>query len=176
MLSWLVMESSATLTDFLSRAPMFGGLETRTRSRITEMLRAAAYPENTVVVREGEAGLCMYIVREGEVALYQQGGDVLVRIARLGVGDCFGEMAIIDIQPRSATVITECPCVLYSLTNRDLYTLYHEDMPGYVMVIQNLCRELSRRLRRADARITESAAAARDVTTQIGVSQRVAIR
>ncbi len=163
-----------TLNDFLSAIPLFGGLESHTRDRIIGMLRAEEYSEHAVVVREGEPGRCMYIVREGEVVLYRQGEGIMVRIARLGEGECFGEMAIIDVQARSATVIAERPCVLYSLTNRDLYMLYREDMPGYVMLIQNLCRELSRRLRRADARITESAAAAGDETTQIVVSRRVA--
>ncbi len=98
----------------------------------------------------------MYVVRAGEVELYRRGREgAAIRIARLGVGECVGEMAIIDVQPRSATLIAGEPTVLYSLTNHDLYTLYQQDLRGYVMLIQNVCRELSRRLRRADATITE---------------------
>jgi CRP-like cAMP-binding protein len=162
------MQDVGELKAFLSGIAIFGGLEDATLDRIIAMLRWEEHPLGSVVVREGENGFSMYVVRSGEVALYRKGSaDAAIRMARLGPGECFGEMAIIDIQARSATVIVEQSAVLYSLTNRDLYTLYHEDMPGYVMVIQNLCRELSRRLRRADARITQTADQARDETTQI---------
>jgi hypothetical protein len=47
----------------------------------------------------------------------------------------------------------ERAALLYSLSNRDLYALYQEDVPGYVMLLQNLCRELSRRLRVTNRRL-----------------------
>ena len=57
----------------------------------------------------------------------------------------------------SASVQVEKPATLYRLTNKDLYRLYQEDVQSYVMVIQNLARELSRRLRKAEQRICEMA-------------------
>ncbi|MBI5538331.1 MAG: cyclic nucleotide-binding domain-containing protein [Deltaproteobacteria bacterium] len=162
------MEDLGELKNFLSNIAIFGGLEEATLDRIVGMLRWEEHPKGSVVVREGENGFSMYVVRSGEVALYRKGSRATdVRMARLGPGEFFGEMAIIDVQARSASVVVEEPAILYSLTNRDLYTLYQSDMPGYVMVIQNLCRELSRRLRRADARITQTADQASDETTQI---------
>jgi CRP/FNR family transcriptional regulator, cyclic AMP receptor protein len=162
------MQDSEQLKAFLSGIAIFGGLEDSTLDRMVSMLRVQEYPLDAVVVQEGEIGLSMYVVRSGQVVLYRKGsGQPAIRIARLGPGECFGEMAIIDIQARSATVVVERPAVLYSLTNRDLFRLYTDDMPGYVMLIQNLCRELSRRLRKADAKITQVADAAGDETTQI---------
>ena len=79
-----------------------------------------------------------------------------------------GEMTLIDVQPRSATVRVEQPATLYALTNKDLYGLYQNDVAGYVMVLQNICRELSRRLRQADGRICENADSTGDESTQIG--------
>jgi CRP/FNR family transcriptional regulator, cyclic AMP receptor protein len=162
------MQDVGELKVFLSSIAIFGGLEDATLDRIAAMLRWEEHPKGSVVVREGENGFAMYVVHSGEVALYRKGSArAAIRMARLGPGECFGEMAIIDVQARSASVVVEEPAILYSLTNRDLYTLYQNDMPGYVMVIQNLCRELSRRLRRADARITQTADQASDETTQI---------
>jgi CRP-like cAMP-binding protein len=74
-------------------------------------------------------------------------------MVRMGVGEFFGEMTLIDVQKRSATVVVEKPALLFSLGNRDLYTLYQEDVPGYVMILQNLARELSRRLRVTNQRL-----------------------
>jgi CRP/FNR family transcriptional regulator, cyclic AMP receptor protein len=150
------MDVHAELIAYLPTIPIFGGLDAKTLTRIVGMLRCEQLPEHAVIVREGDTGTAMYIVRSGRVALYQQSTtETPVLIARLGPGECFGEMTIIDVQPRSATVVAEQPSVLYSLTNRDLYTLYVEDMPGYVMLIQNLCRELSRRLRKANTRVAQ---------------------
>ena len=64
-------------------------------------------------------------------------------------------MTLIEMQNRSATVVTESPTVLYELTARQLYTYYKTDMQAYVLVLQNINRELCRRLRRADKRIAD---------------------
>jgi CRP-like cAMP-binding protein len=76
-------------------------------------------------------------------------------MAGLDPGDFFGEMTLIEMQNRSATVVAESPTVLYELTARNLYTCYKADIHAYVMVMQNINRELCRRLRRADNRIAE---------------------
>jgi CRP-like cAMP-binding protein len=59
------------------------------------------------------------------------------------------------MQNRSATVVAESPTVLYELTARKLYECYKADIQAYVMVMQNINRELCRRLRRADRRIAQ---------------------
>ena len=64
-------------------------------------------------------------------------------------------MTLIEMQNRSATVIAESPTVLYELTARQLYTCYKADIHAYVIVLQNINRELCRRLRRADNRLAE---------------------
>jgi CRP-like cAMP-binding protein len=75
-------------------------------------------------------------------------------------------MTLIEMQNRSATVVAESPTVLYELTARKLYTYYKADIYAYVIVMQNINRELCRRLRRANNRIAELANASRESTTQ----------
>jgi CRP/FNR family transcriptional regulator, cyclic AMP receptor protein len=162
---------SQSFRRFLSSIPIFGGLEDATICRVERMLTEQACPEGMVVCREGEAGRSMYVVGEGEVLVCRYGPDGgVVRMVRLGPGEFFGEMTLIDPQPRSATVVVQEPSRLYALTNRDLYELYLEDLQGYTMVLQNLCREMARRLRRADERICEMAAQTRGEDTQIRLS------
>ena len=91
----------------------------------------------------------------------------VIRLTRLGPGDFFGETTLIEMQPRSTTVTAEVPALLLELTNMDLYRLYREDVHAYVMVLQNINRELCRRLRRNERRITEMADLSGDEMTQI---------
>jgi CRP-like cAMP-binding protein len=79
----------------------------------------------------------------------------VIRMAGLEPGDFFGEMTLIEMQNRSATVVAESPTVLYELTAQKLYMCYKADIHAYVMVMQNINRELCRRLRRADDRIAK---------------------
>ncbi len=74
----------------------------------------------------------------------------------LGPGDWFGEMSIVDIQPRSATVRTLAPSRLLRISAADLDALYRYDLRSYSLIVLNLARELSRRLRVADGILAES--------------------
>lgn len=159
---------NVSLKAFLSSIPIFGGLDDGTLNRVVAMLDEQKFTNGAVVCREGEMGRAMYVVGEGEVVVSRAGEDgTRVKMVRLGPGEFFGEIALIDPQPRSASVSVEKDATVYALTCKDLYALYREDMPGYVMVIQNLCRELARRLRRADARICEMAVLSDDDDAEV---------
>ncbi len=142
--------------QFLIATPAFAGLEDPALSRVLGMLTEQKLPAGTIVYREGDAGREIYVLRSGDVEAYKMsrsGRQVL--ISRLGVGDVFGDMTLIDMQPRSATVRASADSTAYVLTNKDLYTLYREDLRTYVIIVQNITRELCRRLRRSDARLCE---------------------
>jgi CRP/FNR family cyclic AMP-dependent transcriptional regulator len=98
----------------------------------------------------------MFIVHSGDLSVRKLGNmGCVIDIARLGAGDFFGEMTLIEMHNRSATIVAERPVALYELTARSLYTYYKTDIRAYVMVIQNINRELCRRLRQADHRIAD---------------------
>ena len=98
----------------------------------------------------------MFVVHSGELVVSKLGGSGrIIRMASLGPGDFFGEMTLIEMQNRSATIVAQSPTLLYELAARQLYAYYKADIYAYVMVMQNINRELCRRLRRADNRIAE---------------------
>ncbi len=76
-------------------------------------------------------------------------------------------MTLIEMQPRPFSVVAENDARLLQLTAQDLYALYREDVKAYVLVLQNINRELCRRLRRAGNRITEICDGDDDEVTQI---------
>jgi CRP-like cAMP-binding protein len=83
-------------------------------------------------------------------------GIVVQRIATLKVGDTFGEMELIDVQPSIATVRTLEPTNILTLSNMDLYRISKMNLKAYTMIILNLARAISRRLRRMDALVAGS--------------------
>ncbi len=150
--------SSPDLKAFLIATPFFAGLSDANLDLLVSMLVEHRLDAGATVVTEGETGRSMYVVQTGELSVSKLGDSGRsIRVAGLGPGDFFGEMTLIEPHSRSATVITESPTVLYELTARSLYTYYKADIHAYVMVMQNINRELCRRLRRADDRIAKLA-------------------
>lgn len=148
--------TSEAFRTFLRSAPVFGGLEGRSLESVRSMLRPLQLPAGSTIFSDGELGRTMYLLAKGEVEVRgRSAGGRSVPIVRLGSGECFGEMALVELQPRSATVVATKSSVLYSLNNLDLYRLFQNDNYAYVIVLQNICRLLSRRLRKADGRICD---------------------
>ena len=148
--------SSPDLKAFLLATPFFGGLADASLDLLASMLAERRFDAGALVFAEGEQGRSLFVVHSGQLVVNRRaesGGSL--RIAGFGPGDFFGEMTLIEMQNRSATVVAESPTVLYELTARKLYTCYKTDIHAYVMVMQNINRELCRRLRRADNRIAE---------------------
>lgn len=152
------MKNEADLLTWLPSIAIFGGLEEGTLRRIIKLLGTHRIDPETEICKQGESGRAMFLVREGEVIVCRESAEGRRRkMVRMGPGEFFGEMTLIDVQKRSATVLAQKPSLLFSLSNRDLYQLYQEDVPGYVMVLQNICRELSRRLRVTNQRLQDMA-------------------
>jgi CRP/FNR family transcriptional regulator, cyclic AMP receptor protein len=154
--------SSPELKAFLVATPLFGGLSDASLDLLMSMLVERRFDRSASIVTEGEPGRSMYVVHSGELVVSKIGeSGRVIRMTHLGPGDFFGEMTLIEPQNRSATVVAETATVLYELTARNLYAYYKADIHAYVMVMQNINRELCRRLRRADNRIAELVDASR---------------
>ena len=141
------------LKAFLLATPFFGGLTDAGLDLLMSMLVECRVDTGVTVVTEGEPGRSMFIVKSGRLAVSKRArADSVIPISILEPGDFFGEMTLIEMQNRFATVVAEAPTVLYELTAQDLYACYKADIHAYVIVLQNINRELCRRLRRADER------------------------
>lgn len=147
---------SPALVTFLRKVPVFGGLEGRSLDHMISLLEERTFDVGDYIFNEGEHGRTMYVLREGEVEVLRSSSEgQQVPIVRLGPGETFGEMALVDLEPRSASVKVLRPTTTYALTILDLYHLYQVDTYAYVIFLQNICRMVSRRLRKADRRIAE---------------------
>ncbi len=103
----------------VARVPLFASLGVVTLSEIVGKLRTRYYPARITVVRRGDAGDSMFFISGGEVEVrLPNGGSV-----RLGEGAFFGEMALLERQPRSASVATTRPTTLLVLYASDFYEI-----------------------------------------------------
>ena len=108
------------------------------------------------IVEEGESGDSLYLIVEGRVDILKEVPDTeersQLKIATLRTGETFGEMAIIDRLERSATVKATEDTILLILSQEALAIIDATSSTVYTTILSNLAREVSRRLRRIDAR------------------------
>lgn len=142
---------------------LFGALDRETLAFLASSLKSQELKPGDVVFREGEAAREMYVVLRGEFEVLKRSKrGVDARVAMLGSGDWFGEMSILDVHPRSATVRSLAASRLLIVTSADLEALYRRDIKAYSLFVLNVARELSRRLRVADGILADLVASLMD--------------
>ena len=138
------------IADFLASVPLFQRLSTPELRGFAEFTREQRYVRGAVIVRQGDPGDALYVVRSGAVKVVLIGNDGReVILGTLGVGDHFGELSLIDDQPRSAHVLATQATTLLVLRRED----FRRQVERQPRVAWALMAELSRRLRQADAKI-----------------------
>ena len=138
------------ITDFLGSVSLFRGLGRDSLQRFAEVTREKRYPKGSVIVFADDPGDSLYLVRAGRVKVVLLGDDGReVILGVLGVGEHFGELSLIDDQPRSAHVIAMEDSLLLVLRRED----FRRRVEASPAVAWALLGELSRRLRTADKKI-----------------------
>ena len=145
----------AELREFLTGTSFFGGLSPEVVDRVIGMLKERRVGAGETLFTEGDKGKSMYIVREGALIVERKCQDgTEARLQMMRPGDHFGVTTLIEMEPRPFGCVAEKDSLLYELTNMDLYKLYKEDLKGYTLMLQNIARDLCRRLRKAAKRIS----------------------
>lgn len=140
-------------TELIQRTAVCGGLRRETLLFILNQSSQQNVSQGSYFFREGDAGDCLYVIRSGTAVIERSWeGDAIV-LARLEAGDCFGEMSLIDLQRRFASVRAEADCKVIRIPYTSLSKLCQVDTEQYAMVMMNLGREVSRRLRIAGERL-----------------------
>jgi CRP-like cAMP-binding protein len=147
--------------DFLRKLSIFAGLRDDAIEHIGEKTTRLDVAEDKLLFREGEPAKEMVVVLDGSLDIVKRSDSGMeVCIATLGPGHVAGEMSLFDIQPRSADVWARAPVSLAVLAHSDLAAIYREDKESYTLLVLNIAREISIRLRRLDAALA-------NITSQI---------
>lgn len=127
--------------SWLRKVPMFAEMSPRALGLIADKVTEIEFPAGRYIVRQGQVGTGFYLVVSGRVHV-QRGGEVL---NRLGPGEIFGELSLLDQMPRMAHVMAAEPSVCLGLASWD-FTRLLERNPKITLAI---LREVARRLRAA---------------------------
>ncbi len=137
-------------TQTLKAVPFFTQLSDRELDVVRAVSTEKSYPKNAVVLTEGEMGDSLYMIQSGKVKVFigdEDGREIILKI--LGPGDFFGEMSMIDKQPRSASVTTiEAAAVL--VLSHAAFERCVEQAPRIANMVM---RVLATRVREADRKI-----------------------
>ncbi|MEO6578472.1 MAG: cyclic nucleotide-binding domain-containing protein [Candidatus Limnocylindria bacterium] len=129
------------LEQQLASVPLLAGLNNRIRRRLADTGKRRTYAADDEIVREGSSGTALYIVLSGEGRV-ERGGE---RLGTVKAGDFFGELALIEEHPRSASVIadSETECLLFPAW--EFTALLDEHPEIAVPIMRALIQRLHRR-------------------------------
>lgn len=137
----------------LQGMPVFGALRDDAIECLLEDAPTVARARGETFFSEGDGAHCMYVIEAGAVEVLKRWNGCEYPLHKLGAGDCFGEMALMDFCPRSATVRALQDCRAIEIAGSALHRLYERDLEQFTLIQMNIGREVCRRLREADGQL-----------------------
>jgi len=133
--------------DLLHAMPVFGGVSDDALEFLMRLVDVRSVAPGYYFFHEGEDAVSMFVIQDGQAAVLKsmQGGEL--EIDRLNQGDCFGEMALLDLYPRSCSIKALSPCRIIEIGQSALFKLYEYNLEQFTIIQMNIGREISRRLR-----------------------------
>ncbi|MDR0389917.1 MAG: cyclic nucleotide-binding domain-containing protein [Spirochaetaceae bacterium] len=140
----------------LQHYSLFGGLLAEQIDQIRPLMEQESYRPGDDIITEGSPNDKIRFILDGKVEVLK----AKTRLFEFGEGDAFGEMEVLDVMPSAATIRALSPTKVMSISNRALREIYKIDIKTFALLIMNLARDLSRRLRSMD----EKAASLQDTS------------
>jgi len=138
--------------ETLQKYSLFGGLLKEQIESIIPLMEKETFESGEVIIAEGKPNDKIFFLIEGQVAVSK--GDVA--LSRFGEGEAFGEMEVLDVMPAIASIKALSKVTVMSVSNKALREIYKIDVKIFSLMIMNLARDLSRRLRKMDEKLAET--------------------
>lgn len=149
--------------QLLQGMPIFGAVQSDVLQKLLQHCNHITMDKGQHFFREGDLAQSMFVLEKGHVVVYRKWEGLLYKLRELHPGDCFGEMALMDCKPRSASVQAMENCEAIEISTSQLSGLYQHFPEQYVLIQMNMGREVCRRLREADERLFEKSVGANEV-------------
>jgi CRP-like cAMP-binding protein len=149
------MEGFMVEAHHLQKYSLFGGLLEEQINQIVPLLQKEDYKPGDDIIVEGTPNDKIRFILEGRVAVVRNS----VILSEFGEGDAFGEMEVLDVMPCAATIKALTATQVMSISNKNLREIYKIDLKSFSLIIMNLARDLSRRLRKMDEKAADRPAA-----------------
>ena len=141
------MQDNTLLCETLQQMAIFGAVDESALHFLLARSRTSEYVTGSFIAREGETGTGLFVLLNGRVAVQRRWDDHEVLLRELGAGECFGEMALLDLGKRSASVLALEDCTVLEMETGLLHEFFEHDTRQFAVMQMNIARELSRRLR-----------------------------
>lgn len=131
------------MIELLTKVPLFSNMNEQQLELIAQRCHRKGYPSGTILFREKEIGNEFYIVLAGSVKIYTSspgGGEKVLTVVKSG--ESFGELALIDGKPRSASAQTLETCALLVLDKQDFLDVLRAQFDISLCIMQELCQRL----------------------------------
>lgn len=125
-------------TELLAGCPLFKGIDAAGLASLAEMATSVDFPAGHAIARQGEIGTGFFVVVEGRVRVVRDGEVV----ARLGPGDFFGELSVLDRMPRNATVAAEVATSCLALASWDFEKVLLEQPALTLAILRGVATRL----------------------------------
>jgi CRP/FNR family transcriptional regulator len=124
------MNEQNPVMEILKTIPLFENLTDESAQLISSNITLEYFPENHVIFNQGDPGNAMYIIKKGQVRIYQGNSDDIdsqVDLATLTDNSFFGEMALISEKPRNANALALIESEIFVLKSGDFYKIINEN-------------------------------------------------
>jgi len=138
--------------ETLQKYSLFGGLLDEQIESIMPLMAKENFEPENFIITEGKPNDKIYFLIEGQVTVSK--GDVA--LSRFGEGEAFGEMEVLDVMPAIASIKALTKVTVMSISNKSLREIYKIDVKIFSLMIMNLARDLSRRLRKMDEKFASA--------------------
>ncbi len=125
-------------TELLAACPLFNGIDAKGLAGLADVATAVDFPAGHVIARQGEIGTGFFVVIEGGVRVVRDGQVV----ARLGPGEFFGELSVLDRMPRNASVAAETPTSCLALASWDFEKVLLEQPALTLSILRGVAARL----------------------------------
>jgi CRP/FNR family cyclic AMP-dependent transcriptional regulator len=139
--------------DLLQSMPLFGGVDANTVRTLLAVCPVVSVAANDFFFREYDEADAMFVLEFGKAVVLKSWYGKDYALHTLKVGDCFGEMAIMDRCPRSASVRAAEDRSAIRISPANLHQIYVQDLKQFALIQMNMGREVCRRLRDANQRL-----------------------
>lgn len=138
----------------LKKVPLFEGLTQGKLQKVADIAKSRSFPGSATIFKEGDPGDAMYVIVEGRVRISKMvPGIGEEALAILEPGHYFGEMALIEGEPRSADAIAHVACTVWAIERERLEELMFTDKDLATVLLWTFVRTLSERLRETNEKI-----------------------
>lgn len=141
------------IRETLLKQHLFSELDDAALDALASHVLVREYPKGALLFQEGDAGETMMLLARGKVRISQVDNQEEEALAILSEGSLFGEMALLEALPRSATALAHTPVEVLEIHRRDFLAFLQAHPHGGVRVLLSLCRLLSSRLRETDVKL-----------------------